>query len=264
LQPATVGTGGPAPVAVWSGGSGGNAPTIEVTRANVINYLAFDVGYEVESRGPSGISRVDLWVTRDDGRTWLKWSQHDGKGTSVRVNLSVPANPQPEGTYGFRVVPVSGAGLSEREPTAGDAPELRVVVDVTPPQLDLFPPVGDPNNPDTLVIQWKASDKNFGDDPITIEWSDKPTGSWQPVAVGGETVQLATVTAAQARRLPNTGSFAWHVPAGLPPRVYLKVTARDAAGNVKEVVTRDPILVDLVKPRAKISGIVGPVTSPRP
>ena len=48
------------------------------------------------------------------------------------------------------------------------------------------------------------------------------------------------------------------MPAGLPPRVYLKVTARDAAGNVKEVVTRDPILVDLVKPRAKISGIVGP------
>jgi hypothetical protein len=48
------------------------------------------------------------------------------------------------------------------------------------------------------------------------------------------------------------------VPAGLPPRVYLKVTARDAAGNIREVVTRDPILVDLVKPKARISGIVGP------
>jgi len=218
----------------------------------------------VETRGPSGISRVDLWVTRDEGRTWLKWSQSDGKGSSVRVNLGVPGNPQPEGTYGFRVVPVSGAGLSEREPTAGDAPDLRVVVDVTPPQLDLFPPVGDPNSSDTLVIQWKAADKNFSDDPITIEWSDKPSGPWQPVAAANELVQQASTSTPSARRLPNTGSFAWRVPAGLPPRVYLKVVARDSAGNEKTVITRDAVLIDLVKPRAKVSGIVGPAGSPRP
>lgn len=256
-------SGAPAPVAVWSGGSAPTGPTIELTRAQVINYLNFDLNYEVETRGPSGISRVDLWVTRDDGRTWLKWSEHPGKNPTVRVNLNVPANPQPEGTYGFRLVPVSGAGLSEREPTAGDTPELRVVVDITPPQLDLFPPAGDPANPDTLVIHWKAADKNFGEDPITIEWSDKPTGPWQPAATGGEVVP-AGATVALARRLANTGQFAWRVPAGLPPRVFLRVTARDAAGNVKEVITRDPILVDLVKPRAKISGIVGPGGSPRP
>jgi hypothetical protein len=259
-SPAGGNSGGPAPVAVWTGSPGNpTSPTVEMSRAQFINYLSFDMNYEVESRGPSGISRVDLWVTRDDGKTWLKWSQHDGKAPSVRVNLNVPANPQPEGTYGFRVVPVSGAGLSEREPVSGDAPDLRVVVDVTAPQLDLFPPVGDPTNPDTLVIQWKAIDKNFGDDPITIEWSDKPTGPWQPAAAASEVVQTGAGSTPQVRRLPNTGSFAWRVPSGLPPRVYLKVTARDAAGNVREVVTRDPILVDLVKPKAKISGIVTPV-----
>jgi hypothetical protein len=254
---ATTGNDGPTPVAVWTGGSLATPPTVEVSRAQFVNYLAFDMGYEVESRGPSGISRLDVWVTRDDGRTWLKWSQQDAKAQTVRVNLNVPANPQPEGAYGFRVVPVSGAGLSEREPVAGDAPDLRVVVDVTPPTLDLFPPTGDPTSPDTLVIQWKANDRNFGEDPITIEWSDKPVGPWQPAAAAG-VMQAGAGVPVQARRLPNTGQFAWRVPAGLPPRVYLKVTARDAAGNVKEVVTRDPILVDLVKPRAKISGIVSP------
>ena len=213
-DPRTPTPSGPSPVAVWSGQPSGSAPTVEVSRAHTINYLSFDLGYEVESRGPSGIGRVDLWVTRDDGRTWLKWSQSDGKGSSIRVNLSVPGNPQPEGTYGFRVVPVSGAGLSEREPAAGDAPDLRVAVDVTPPQLDLFPPVGDPNSSDTLVIQWKATDKNFTDDPITIEWSDKPTGPWQAVATGGDNVQVATVTVPQVRRLPNTGSYSWRVPGG--------------------------------------------------
>jgi hypothetical protein len=241
-------------------GSPTAAPIAEVARANVISYLAFDMSYEVESRGPSGISRVDLWVTRDEGRSWWKWSQHDGKGGSIRVNLNVPANTQPEGTYGFRIVPVSGAGLSEREPSTGDVPDLRVVVDITPPQLELFPPISDPSNPDTLVIQWKAADKNFSDDPITIEWSEKPTGPWQPVATGSDTVQTVAGTTSTPRHLANTGQFSWRVPAGLSPRVYLKVSARDAAGNVREVITRDPILVDLIKPRAKISGIVAPST----
>lgn len=248
---------------MWSGAP--STPTVEVSRAQSINYLAFDLGYEIESRGPSGISRLDLWVTRDEGKTWMKWSEHAAKGGSVRVNLNVPANPQPEGTYGFRIVPVSGAGLSEREPVAGDVPDYWVVVDVTPPQVDLFPPTGDPSRPDTLLIQWKASDKNFGEDPITIEWSDKPNGPWQPATGAVETQQVSVGSAAQNRRLPNNGSFPWRVPAGVAPRVYLKLTARDAAGNVREVVTRDPILVDLVKPKARISGIITPAGgAPRP
>lgn len=252
---------GQTPLAAWTGPVVAT-PAPESPHAQVINFLTFDLAYEVESRGPSGISRLVLWVTRDDGRSWLKWDEQDGKGSSIRVNLNKPSNPQPEGSYGFRVVPVSGAGLSEREPTAGDVPDLRVIVDISPPQVDLFPPVGDPANPDTLVIKWKATDKNWGDDPITIEWSDKPIGPWQPVASGGDSVQTVSgSTTPMLRRLPNTGQYAWHVPSGLSPRVYLKVCARDAAGNVREVITRDPILIDLVKPKAKINGIVPPTTS---
>lgn len=258
VSDATANLSGPTPVAVWTSGTAPSNPTVEVNRVQYINYWSFDMAYEVEARGPSGISRLDLWVTRDDGKTWMKWSQYDGKTPTIRVNLNVPSNPQPEGSYGFRVVPVSGAGLSEREPVSGDVPDLRVVVDVTPPTLELFQPVGDPANPDTLVIQWRSTDRNFGEDPITIEWSDRPTGPWQPAAAASEVVSAASGTVPVARRLPNTGQFSWRVPAGLPPRVYLKVTAKDAAGNVREVITRDPILIDLVKPRAKISGIITP------
>ncbi|MCI0703305.1 MAG: hypothetical protein L0241_19680 [Planctomycetia bacterium] len=246
----------------WNSATG---PTVEMTRAQVINYPRFDLGFDLEARGPSGISRVDLWVTRDDGRSWQKWSQHDGKGGAVRVMLDIRENLQLEGSYGFRLVPVSGAGLSEREPSTGDVPELRIVLDVTAPQIDLFPPVSDPNAADTLVIQWKATDKNFGDDPITLEWSEAPGGPWKPVASAANEaiVQVGALATPIARRLPNTGQFGWRVPPGIPARVYLKATAKDAAGNVREVVTREPILVDLTKPRAKISGIVPPVT-PRP
>lgn len=242
------------PTTPWNGGQ----PTVEVTRAQAINYPRFDLGYDLEQRGPSGISRVDLWVTRDDGKSWNKWSQHDGKGGLVRVVLDVRENTILEGNYGFRLVPVSGAGLSEREPAAGDVPEMRVVLDVTPPQIELYPPASDPNAPDSLVLQWKATDRNFGEEPITLEWSATLNGPWKPVTLAGNEpiVQVAAVNAPVAKRLANTGQFAWRVPAGVPARVYLKVTACDAAGNVKEVVTREPILVDLTKPKAKISGIV--------
>ena len=252
---------GTAPAGAWTGA----APSVEVSRAQVINYPRFDLGFDLEQRGPSGISRVDLWVTRDEGKSWHKWSQHDGKGGAVRVALDVRENTQLEGNYGFRLVPVSGAGLSEREPVAGDAPDMRVTLDVTAPQIDLFPPLSDPNSPDTLVIQWKATDRNFGDDPITLEWSDAPAGPWKPVASNGNdpVVQATAISAPVAKRLANTGQYAWRVPTGIPARVYLKATARDAAGNVKEVVTREPILVDLTKPRARISGIV-PSVPPRP
>jgi hypothetical protein len=243
----------------------GTNPTVEVSRAQVINFPRFDLGFDLEQRGPSGISRVDVWVTRDEGKSWHKWSQHDGKGGTVRVVLDVRENTQLEGNYGFRLVPVSGAGLSEREPVAGDAPDMRVVLDVTAPQIELFPPTSDTTSPDTLLLQWKATDRNFGDNPITLEWSEAATGPWKPLATNGDEpiVQATAINTPVAKRLPNTGQFAWRVPAGVPARVYLKVSARDAAGNVKEVITREPILVDLTKPRAKINGIVPSVT-PRP
>jgi hypothetical protein len=260
-------TSGPA----WQSGHG--APTVEVSRAQVINYLRFDLAYEVEHRGPSGISRIDLYVTRDDGRTWAKWSQHDGRELPVQVSLDVVGsgipqrfpepNRQREGLYGFRLVPVSGAGLSDGVPTPGDAPDLRVVVDTTPPLVKLYPPVSDPTQPDTLVIVWEATDQNFPEDPITIEWAEHLTGPWRPVtAAGGDGVTAAGGGVA-VRGVPNTGRYPWRVPTGLPPRVHLKITARDAAGNVTPVVTPNPVLVDLAKPRARIQRIITSPPSPR-
>jgi hypothetical protein len=253
--------GNPAAVAVWAGTTN-SGPTVEMTRVQVIKYLRFDLSYQVEQQGPSGLSRVDLWVTRDDGQNWVKWSQHDGRGGSIQVALDSPANTALEGLYGFRLVPVSGAGLSDRVPTRGDSPELRVIVDLTPPRIEWYPPVADPNDPSVLILQWRATDANFADDPISVEWSEKPTGPWVSVAAGaGDVVPANAMGGPSAQRLPNTGRYSWRVPTGLPPRVYFRVTARDAAGNVQTGID-GPTLIDLAKPRAKINGIV--IGQPRP
>lgn len=255
--------GNPAAVAVFHGPTT-TTPTVEVSRIQAINYLRFDLAYQVEQQGPSGVSRVDLWVTRDDGQNWVKWSEHDGRAGAVRVALDAPANTAREGLYGFRLVPVSGAGLSDREPARGDAPELRVVVDLTPPRIEWYLPTADPHDPGVLVLQWRATDANFADDPITVEWSEKPTGPWVSVAAGsGEVLQANAAGGPAVQRLPNSGRHAWRVPTGLPPRVYIRITARDAAGNVQTGVTGQT-LIDLAKPRARINGIVGGQPPPRP
>ena len=252
-----------------TGAGGPSGPVVELSRAQVINTLRFDLNYRVEQHGPSGVSRVDLWVTRNDGQRWEPWGQHTGQDATVRVNLATTGNGQPngqpEGLYGFRLVPVSGAGLSDGAPVAGDAPDIRVVVDITPPTVELRHPHPDPTSPDTVILGWDASDRNFGTDPITLEWSDAATGPWRSVATGGEgVVQAGSVAGPAVRRLPNTGQYPWRVPPGLPPRVYLKVTARDAAGNTTERVTSSPLLIDLTKPRAKITGIGGAPAVVRP
>ena len=228
----------------------------EISRAEIVNSFKFDLNYQVDQRGPSGIKCVDVWVTRDNGQTWALRGKHTGQEGVVKVDLSAAGQPQPEGLYGFRLIPVSGAGISEPAPVSGDVPDLQVEIDVTPPMVQILPPTSDPANPAALVIHWEAADKHLGDQPITLDWSESPTGPWRPIALGGEVVQ-GPATVPGAARLANSGSYSWQVPPGVPARIHLKVTARDAAGNITEKVTREPMLIDLMKPRARIIGIRG-------
>ena len=240
------------------------APAPETQKIQTINYMRFDLAYKVEQTGPSGVKHVDLWVTRDDGRTWTNWSQHDGRELPIRVQLDGKPNSVPEGLYGFRLVPMSGAGLSEPTPIAGEAPDMRVVVDLTPPNVTVFEPISDPAQREVLLLQWKATDKNFADDPISIEWSERATGPWQSVIASDGIVRVNALESAGPRRIANDGQYRWRVPTGLPPKVYLKVSARDAAGNVTEVITPNPITVDLNRPRARINGIITTPVLARP
>ncbi len=263
--PFPVADAGPQPIAVGAGYNPAPPAASPPANTQYINFLRFDLNYQLES-GPSGVSRIDLYVTRDEGRTWTRWSQHDGRESPLHVVLDTRFNQQPEGDYGFRLVPISGAGLTEGAPAPGTPPDLRVHVDVTPPMIKVFAPTADPHQRNTLVLHWEATDRNFGRDPIAIEWSEQPTGPWKPVAGDGLGVVSAVgQPAAVSNRIPNTGSYAWALPATLTThKVYLKFTAWDVAGNCSEVVTPSPVLVDLTKPHVKIQGIVAGPTLPRP
>ncbi|MSR53758.1 MAG: hypothetical protein EXS09_10780 [Gemmataceae bacterium] len=222
--------------------------------AQVINVTSFKMAYEVEDKGASGVSKAEVYVTRDEGRTWRPWTMTEKPESPLMVDLAKNNNSQVEGVYGFKVLLHSGAGLSREAPKGGEAPDLRVDVDVTPPIVKIYEPVPDATQKDTMTLRWQAVDRNLANDPITLEWSDGPKGPWIPITVADTIGTNASV----AKRLANSGSYAWKLPSNFPThKVYLKVSARDVAGNVAEATTAQPILVDLNKPAAVKLNIVG-------
>jgi hypothetical protein len=42
----------------------------------VINVTSFKMAYEVEDKGASGVGKAEIWVTRDEGRTWRHRRHH--------------------------------------------------------------------------------------------------------------------------------------------------------------------------------------------
>lgn len=216
-----------------SGGSGSPSAPVQI-----VNSKRIPIDYQATRVGPSGLGQVDLWITDDDGRTWRLYS-HDTQLQRPMI-VDLPG----EGTFGLRLVARSRAGRGKPPPLAGDSPDMRVEVDTTPPSAKLFQPEADPERPnEALVISWSATDKNLDATPISLHWAERSDGPWQPIA----------------ENLRNDGHYSWLVPKRLPDsnRVFLKLTARDRAGNVSEAITQEPILVDLVEAEVKITGIAG-------
>lgn len=239
---------------------GVSTPILNLPPAQVINLTSFKMAYEVEDKGPSGVGKAEVWITRDDGKTWRQWSVHEKPESPLLIEVNKNSNPTIEGIYGIKVVLFSGAGLARETPKSGEAPDLRVDVDVTPPIVKIYEPVPDNTQKDTMILRWQAVDRNLATDPITLEWADNPRGPWIPIA----TSDTIGASGGVAKRLANTGTYAWKLPANFPThRVYLKVTARDVAGNVSEATTAQPILVDLNKPSALKLNVVGGGNSPR-
>jgi len=208
----------------------GTLPPVQIVNTPQV---ALDV--EVVKKGPSGIGKATLWMTRDDGRNWERFADYTDLGQPVVVDL----NGRAEGVYGFTLVAQSGAGLGRRPPVSGEPPEIRIELDMTPPVARLAAPEQDLHNRNALVLGWSVSDLHLDPTPISLFWSEKSGGPWQQIA----------------KDLRNTGRYTWDLPPNPPYRVFLRLTARDTAGNTSEVVTPDPVLVDLNEPEVKLRGV---------
>jgi hypothetical protein len=221
------------------------ATTKPVTRqpaipSRIVNRRQFQIGYQIDKVGSSGVQSVELFITQNGGRKWYRYGTDDDQSSPFPV--FVPK----DGTYGFLIRVKSGAGLSAAAPQPGDRPSIVVAVDRTAPVLKLQPILqGTGTDTNRFLIRWSSADENPAEKPITISYALKPQGPWTSII----------------SEKSNTGSHLWTVGPKVPPRVYIRLTARDKAGNISQIQTTRPIIVDLVRPSAKITE-VNPITSP--
>jgi hypothetical protein len=227
---------------VASNSYAGSPTRSEMKNVQLINSSEITLSYEVSKSGASGLRSVKLYMTQNDGLSWQDCAE--AKDLVSPITAQLPG----EGVYGFRLVLESGAGLSKGPPNSGDAPELRVEVDTTAPQVELYQLAPDPNLSNGVILRWNAADKNIAPNPITLEWAENPEGQWQSIATA----------------IPNTGTYSWKLPSKMPVRVYLRVLARDLAGNVGEARTSAPQLIDMTRPEGHIKSIVGTRVMDRP
>jgi hypothetical protein len=199
-----------------------------------VNSRTFSLEYQVDDVGGWGVSKVQLWGTRDGGQTWHYYAEDDDNRSPLSVTVDG------EGLYGFRIVVQSAAGPGGFAPQSGDLPELWVGVDLHRPQAELLsvePGAG--NLSDHLVLRWRADDDNLEPRPISLFYSSRPTGPWSAAATG----------------LQNSGEYAWRLERYVPTQFYLRLEVRDTAGNLAAYQTVEPIRLDRPEPTGSLRAV---------
>ncbi len=197
----------------------------------LVNNCVFDLVYEVQDVGPSGVGAVELFVTEDGGQQWFRY----GNDTDLQSPLQVDV--QGEGTFGFAVRVRNGLGIADPPPQPGEAPAIVVTVDQTAPLVKFSQPTVIPEGNGLVVLKWEVSDQNPSPAPIRLEYAESGTGPWKPIFDWQQ----------------DTGSLRWPVPQGSSPALHFRLLACDAAGNVSTQQSAQPVLIDMKRPT--VSGL---------
>lgn len=214
-----------------------------------INDRAVALDFGLTRIGSSPVKAVELWTTRDGGATWAMTDRINGCVSPFRTRLGS------DGEYGFRLVLESESGLRTSEPKRGDAPDVRLVLDTTPPRVadvSLEPTDAGANQ---VRVRWTMADADLDRDRVRIEYSTDGQ-AWRPAILQPQTFDDS----------PDRFSRIWSVPPGLPHRVMVRVMVHDRAGNTSTAELPKAVSIDLRAPEGRIIGLrrPGPEIGPMP
>jgi hypothetical protein len=195
---------------------------------------AFDLDYSIVNDPGAPIASVELWGTLDQGKTWERWGTDEDRESPFEIEVET------DGLFGFTMVIVGSNGLASRRPLPGTPADAWIQVDTNTPRARILSALAG-KGPDagSLVIEYQAIDDHFIDRPINLFFCETPQGPWTPITQGAK----------------NAGRFVWAGDTHLPEKVFLKIQATDAAGNVGEHVLDLPVDVQSAAPRGKIQGL---------
>jgi hypothetical protein len=224
------------------GGGGNRQQNPDPTAIRKINSTRISLNFKVEDVGPSDVSAIEVWKTKD-GRTWQKLPKDADRKPPIVFEV------EGEGRYGITLIAKSGVGLGEPPPRPGDTPQIWLEVDLTKPEVSITDVVvGRGPDSGSMTITWTARDANLARQPITLLYATKSEGPWLPIV----------------KNIENTGRYVWRMQTDVPFEFFVRVEAVDEAGNVGQADTRTSVKVDLALPKARVIGIDGIKAEPAP
>jgi hypothetical protein len=216
----------PRPQAAAPGGEGRDDPTarvagdIQVVLAAPEYSRDEDVAIQVRLQGSDAprCGGFELWKTADGGTSWQLALNAPASEGALRVRL-------PEGAWGLRTVALMDDGARTPAPRRGDAPDLSVTVDRTPPQIILGEPevarAGGSPFPDIDNFDLRVA-------YTIVDANPSPTGVAASISFDGQSVWRTV-----ARPSQPTGVIAFTISGFYSP-LRFKVRAQDAAGNAAQ------------------------------
>jgi hypothetical protein len=206
----------------------------------LLNTTRASLDYRLDQVGPSGVGKVEIWITGDEGKNWQRLCEDPYRRSPALLTL--PG----EGLFGLRLVVTNGNGFGGTPPAKGDPPTCWIEVDMTGPQAhlqDIEPTIKD----GAVEIRWTASDKNLGPEPVSLFYATKKEGPWLPIA----------------HRLRNEGLYRWAFPREAGGQFFLRLEATDLVGNTTRCDLANPLMLDMTVPRAQVVGVTGVTARPQ-
>ncbi len=180
---------------------------------------AVQIPFKLGAKNRVNSREVILLVSRDQGKTWRVWD----KKPSTEHSFHFQADD--DGLYWFSIQLEDDEGRTVPSDPGRCKASLRICVDTTTPSARLF---RTQLNQGTLHLGWEANDANLEYGSIWLEWSGHKDGPWHQIGGGS---------------LPNSGSYKWRLPKGMPTEIYLRIFAHDKAGNEACATTAEPISI---------------------
>lgn len=202
-----------------------------------LNSTKVGIDYNIAKSGPSGVGRIEFWITGDLGATWQRANVATELGNHAEIIL--PG----EGVYGIRMVGTNGHGFGGRAPMAGDQPTATFEVDLTAPVIQSLD-VNSQLKSGALEIRWKATDKNLAGECVDLYYATQRGGPWEVIAT----------------RAPNTGLHSWPLPKNIAPQYFVRLEIRDQAGNMARTDSANPVSLDLQEPEINLVDLT-PITN---
>ena len=175
----------------------------------ILNTTHATLDYRIDQVGPSGVGKVEVYLTGDGGLNWQRLQEDPDRRSPAEIDL--PG----EGLFGIRLVITNGNGFGGTPPARGDAPTCWIEVDTTAPFVQLRPI--DPAQNGVMELRWTASDKNLGAEPVSLYYRVRPDGPWQAIAPTSRTkASIAGLSHATRARSFSSRSKSATLPATPP------------------------------------------------